>query len=241
MFGKLFQVPFLERPLAKRLKAELEKDVVEVAAGMGAVMPSTNPVVVRPNENVISAHIVEQMKGFAHNNGLQVYTNKSSITNCGVTFSKYSTSQPDITVFQDNFIVVATADHTTMLCVQHEGEDDSGNVECIRKKVHGITLTGETKPDKGEQTDASTLGQLLAGMDKTLGDMFSKALYEQEALLTHVTMYGMCLKPAIDFCVVIRADVVIGKKTQIYMGNNKLSIADAVNRVFNQLVPRHCH
>ena len=56
-------------PLAKKLKAELEKDVVEVAAGMGAVMPSTNPVAVRPNENVISAHIVEQMKGFAHNNG----------------------------------------------------------------------------------------------------------------------------------------------------------------------------
>ena len=95
----------------------------------------------------------------------------------------------------------------------------------------------ETKQDK-EETDASVLGQLLAGMDKTLGNMFSKVFYEQESLLTQVVMYGMCLKPAIDFCDVIRADAVIGKKTQIYMSNNKLSIADAVNRVF---VSRHGH
>ena len=73
-------------------------------------------------------------------------------------------------------------------------------------------------------------------MDKTLGDMFSNAIMT-DSVLTKLTMYGLCLKPGLNSCDVIKADVVIGERTTLYMGQNKLKIGDAVNRIFNQLLP----
>ena len=161
-------------------------------------------------------------------------TNQSCITMYGRTFSKYAKSQPDITAYQDQFTIVTTADYGRVVCVHHEDNSDDVEVDDVRKKVSGITLTGETKQGSKE-TDDTTLGQLLAGMDKTLGDMFYKAIMA-DSVPTELTMYGLCLKPGLNSCDVIKADVVIGKRTTLSMGPNKLKIGDAVNRVFNQLL-----
>ena len=55
-------------------------------------------------------------------------------------------------------------------------------------------------------------------------------------MLTKLTMYGLCLHHETDSCHVFKANVVIGKKTILYHGQDTLSISDAVNRVFYQLV-----
>ena len=225
----------LEPTVAKKLKVDVE------AAMQVATMPSKQPnpvVMTSPDENAITRNIVEQMSNFAQQNGLKVFTNKSRVTKYNHSFSKYYTSQPDITVYQNQFTIVTTEDYGKVVYVHHEDnsddvEVDDVEVDDVRKKVSGITLTGETKQGSKE----TALGQLLAGMDKTLGDMFNNAIMT-DSVLTKLTMYGLCLKPGLNSCDVIKADVVIGKRTTLYMGQNELKISDAVNRVFNQLLPR---
>ena len=221
----------LEPTVAKKLKEDIE------ATMQVATMPSKQPnpvVMTSPDENAITRHIVKRMSNFAQQKGLKVFTNQSSITMYGCTFSKYAKSQPDITVYQDQFTIITTEDYGRVVYVHHEDNSDDVEVDDV---VSGITLTGETKQGSKETNDA-TLGQLLAGMDKTLGDMFYKAIMP-DSVLTELTMYGLCLKPGQDSCDVIKADVVIGKRTTLYMGRNKLKIGDAVNRVFNQLLQQN--
>ena len=44
----------------------------------------------------------------------------------------------------------------------------------MEKVIKGMTLSGEAKPTS--QAGKDPIGQLIAGMDKTLGDMFDKEI-----------------------------------------------------------------
>ena len=63
----------------------------------------------------------------------------------------------------------------------------------VSNKFRQIILTGETKVVKASAAKIlaeKILGQSLAGMDKTLGDLFHKLITEG-SVLTELTMYGL--------------------------------------------------
>ena len=172
----------VEEAVAKRVKVDVES-AMQVATN--AVMPSKQPnpvVMTSPDENAITRNIVKRMSNFAQQNGLKVFTNQSCITMYGRTFSKYAKSQPDITVYQDQFTIVTTADYGRVVCVHHEDNSDDVEVDDVRKKVSGITLTGETKQGSKE-TDDTTLGHCWPEWTRHWGTCSTRQLWRIQCLL----------------------------------------------------------
>lgn len=226
-----------DMPEAKRVKRqvklfeqEVKREVVQSTSAIS--MPERTMIEIKPDENDRTKHIVEQMRKFAEQKGMQVYTNQSKISDRPSKhfFSKYATSQPDITVYDSTQFTIVTADKKKVAYLCPE-KSDNGEAD-VTKELRGLTLTCETKL---KDADPKVLGQLLAGMDKTLGDIFD-TLMMQDSVLSELTMYGLALNLEANTCKVIKADVVIGRKTRVYEGQRTLPIADAVNRVFHQLV-----
>ena len=62
----------------------------------------------------------------------------------------------------------------------------------MEKVIKGMTLSGEAKPTS--QAGKDPIGQLIAGMDKTLGDMFDKEIMAG-LILNELTMYGLYFIP----------------------------------------------
>lgn len=227
----------MHMPEAKKVKRQVElfeqevkREVVQSTSAIS--MPERTMIEIKPDENDRTKHIVEQMRKFAERKGMQVYTNQSKISDWPSKhfFSKYATSQPDITVYDSTQFTIVTADKKKVAYLCPE-KSDNGEAD-VTQELRGLTLTCETKL---KDTDAKVLGQLLAGMDKTLGDIFD-TLMMQDSVLSELTMYGLALNLEANSCKVIKADVVIGRKTRVYEGQRTLPIADAVNRVFHQLV-----
>lgn len=112
---------------------------------------------------------------------------------------------------------------------------DADVVECLAeelKKPSLVHLVAEAKDKKKRPKEP--MGQLLAGMDKLLGDVFSDALGSQCVLLKF-TIYGLYFIPTTDQCTVIRCDVQLGEPTITRRGKTNLGVSDAVNRVFSQM------
>ena len=107
LFSKILD-SHVEEAVAKRVKVDVES-AMQVATN--AVMLSNPVVMTTPDENAITTNIVERMRNFAQQNGLKVFTNISRVTKYKHRFSKYATSQPDITVYQNQFTIVTTADY----------------------------------------------------------------------------------------------------------------------------------
>ena len=189
----------------------------------------------KAHENAITTHIVEQINEFAKSRGLVIYSNTSI---CGSILqhkcSKYALSTPDLATCLQPYAVIATPNLEKVVCItnQHENEEDDDDEDEILQRVSYITLTGEAKKTS---TGKDPIGQLLARMDKTLGDMFIEEIYGG-ALLTKLTMYGVYFVPSEASCEVVRADVKIGSPTHMLYGRTKLSISDAMNRIFSLLL-----
>lgn len=182
------------------------------------------PVTIKPNENGRTQHILQQITDYAKQNQLQLFNNQSTISVFGTPkFSKYSSSKPDIVVIGRDKSTIATA-HV------YDSNGDEEEVDEMTKKFDLATLIAETKLDTG--LNDRVLGQMLAGMDKTLGDLFHMSIVNG-SVLTNLTMYGLCLRHEAD---VFKANVVFGKQTVLYQGNKELGVSDAVNRVFYQLI-----
>ena len=189
----------------------------------------------KAHENGITTHIVEQINEFAESEGLVIYSNTSI---CGSILqhkcSKYYLSTPDLATCSQLYAVIATPNLEKVVCItnQRENEEDDNDEDEILQRVGYIMLTGEAKKTS---TGKDPIGQLLAGMDKTLGDMFIEEIYGG-ALLTKLTMYGVYFVPSEDSCEVVRANVKIGSPTHMLYGRTKLSISDAMNRIFSLLL-----
>ena len=56
-----------------------------------------------------------------------------------------------------------------------------------------------------------------------------------DSVLTELTMYGLCLKPGLNSCDVIKADVVIGKRTTLSKGQNKGETATPLSTTYTIL------
>ena len=119
--------------------------------------------------------------------------------------------------------------------LQYQGvSDDAGDSEDdLIKKVMKVTLNSEAKKEKNPPRDP--IAQLLAGMEKTMGDIFVSSLIHGH-YLERFTLYGLYFIAKDDTCTVIRADVNIGRKTRVIKGCETLKISDAFNRVFFQLL-----
>ena len=216
---------------AKRAKRARERE----GSGDEASASEEPPTKVRSlmftkaSENSIATHIVEQINKFAKSMGLVIlYSNTSSI------ISKYALSTPDLATCSQTHAVIATPNLEKVVCIttQCENEEDEDDEDEILQRVSYITLTGEAKETL---TGKDPIGRLLAGMDKTLGDMFIKEIYAG-ALLTTLTMYGVYFVSSEDLCDIVRADVKIGSPTHMLYGRTKLSISDAMNRIFSLLI-----
>ncbi len=198
----------------------------------GGVVPIPSRMT-KPDENSTTTNIIHQVCEFAQSNGLYIYTNKSLIfNNASVNrhrYSKYAYSKPDFTIYPRNFTVITTKTFDKMTFIQHD-EDDG---EIPFQELSGKTLSGEVKPSSAAGKDP--IGQLIAGMDKTLGDMFDKEIVGG-SVLTKLTMYGLYFVPLTNDCEVIRAKVNLDQHTIMSHGQQQLTVQDGVNRVFYQLL-----
>ena len=142
-------------------------------------------------------------------------------------FSKYSKSRPDITALKNN-VVIFNKDNQKSLVVT--ADDD---VDDVDTKMNAISLTVEAK------LKGVNLGQVLAGMEKTYADLLYnelKSVKPDERLLpAGIVMYRMHITYETNQCILVKAELKIGKGTVVYKSKESLSIVDALNRVLTGL------
>ena len=105
----------------------------------------------------------------------------------------------------------------------------------ITKLMQNISLTGEHKKKKNPPKDP--IGQLFAGMEKTMGDIVHCNIMES-TVPSNIQMYGVYFVSSEDTCEVYRTDVKINADTVIRKGSTKLGVCDAINRVLYQLISK---
>lgn len=249
----------IDEPTKKKIKIACDS-----LAGTSALVPIVAPTTIittTPDENSTTRHIVAQMTQFATEHGLLVFNDKSLITELPSRnkFSKYAGGRPDITIYpkeHNKCTIVATKDLRESLYVHHynddeddedddeDGEDDGVNDDGedgeddsligVTRLVGSVCLNVEAKPET-KHLAKDPRGQLLAGMDKTLGDLFDRAMISG-SLLSEQKMFGLHLVAEENFCEVIRADMQIGRPTVLHRGKTILPVKEAINRVFGQLL-----
>ena len=230
--GALYNLPSGDLPPgAKKIKEDIESKMSRVQ--------SVLPITLRPNEDDRTKHIVQQIATYAKQKKLKLFNHTTILSDYGAhKFSKYSTSKPDIVVVgHNNTIATATVYDTEGEeegdeHIEEDEREEEGDEHDVTKKFDRSTLVAEAKI-KGNND--KVVGQMLAGMDKTLGDVFHQSIVEG-SVLTKLTMYGLILQHEVNCCHVFKANVVIDKKTTLYQGVETLTVSDAVNRVFFQLV-----
>lgn len=158
-------------------------------------------------------------------NNLHFYTNTSLITKRKNKYTKYYNSRPDQVSYHG--CLVASNDFSRLFYI---GTGERSLVEAMKK---GLTLNTEHKKNKDPPKDP--IGQLLAGMEKTMGDIFY-VTQNQESCLQYLTMFGFYLIPSEDSVEIYKANVEIGKPTTVYKGGTTLSVQDAFNRIMYQLL-----
>ena len=115
---------------AKVLLSETKKLKLEVDSKVEHLNPvnMSKLVMIKPDENDRTRHIVKQLTTFTQQNGLHLYTNQSNICTYGnCRFSKYATSQPDITVYDPIQFTVVTPDNKMVCQDEEDGEGVGGD------------------------------------------------------------------------------------------------------------------
>ena len=79
------------------------------------------------------------------------------------------------------------------------------------------------------------IGQLFAGMEKTMVEIFYETL-QTSTYSQSMVMFGLYINTEKKNAQVFRADVTLGQKTKVYQGDSWLPISDA----FNMLMCQFC-
>lgn len=206
------------------LKSQLKAD--DMVMPVGTASPSL--VLSSVNEDASTKNIISQLKAFTEKKGLLFFNDVSKIIvdeRIDKFYTKYSSARPDGVTYNES--LVARKDYRKMLYQKFAGDDEDDTAgDDVSKLLSHITLNQEHKRDKNAPKDP--VGQLFAGMEKTLGDVFFKNL-DQKSYLKQLTMYGFYVVPSENSVTVYRANVEIGKPT-------RLPIQEAFNRVMCQLL-----
>ena len=225
-----------EPQVYKKLKECIESEGILIATETeDNLVPVLPQFVTTPNEDSATDNIFKQVCSFGESNGLYVASRKGAITDIGENrYTKFGKSRPDITSYQKDVII--NKDYTQCVYVQGASDVSDGagdGKDDLIKKMTKVSLNCEAKKDKNPPMDP--IAQLLAGMEKTMGDNFVSSLMHGR-FLERFTLYGLYFIAKDDTCTVIRADVNIGRKTPVQQGVETLKISDAFNRVFYQLL-----
>ncbi len=192
-----------------------------------------DPTTTTPHELSKVKHIIKQFSLVAETKGLKVYTNTSDFGNKQY-FSKYNLSRPDVATFLPSEFLIGNEVKSKWLVLNSADENSDENSEDILcGTLENICLNGEAKGDRAKSKDP--VGQLLAGLDKTLADLVSTALKDKNLLISRCTLYGLYFIPDTDTCQVYKLNVVMGKETVAFRGKEDLSISDAFNRVLREM------
>lgn len=221
--------------ICKKLKLDqtesgLDKVISEVCRRTCSEVEELNFRTTTPHELSKVKNIVKQVYQFASDHGFKVYCNEQNITDYRGKFSKYHLSKPDVAVFSPaNMLVANKVESKWLLAACNEEDDD-------------IDLCGSFKNDaEGKRLGAvpkDPIGQLLAGIDKTMADLISNVLHQFTRIITHITFYGLYFvpDPGADKCEVYKVNVKLGKDTIVYKGKETLTVSDAFNRVFQEML-----
>lgn len=218
----------LDDETKKKIKIDFKTPIeglgLEPAALEHAATAVPQSVMTVPDEDSTSDNIIAQINAFAENKGLKFYRNVAKITEYGINkFTKYGYSRPDAA---SHHCLLTTEDRSVMAFFN----PTSGNADDFCKKMDDMILTFESKnPPK------DPIGQLFAGMEKTMGDItFSNVM--ESTIPAHITMYGLYFIPSEDTCEVYKAYATINTDTVVNKGTLQLHICDAINRVLHQLL-----
>jgi hypothetical protein len=177
------------------------------------------PLFVRPDENSQTAHIMEQIKEYAVNNNFTVLSDSSTSTDIPHVqkYSKYASSRPDLSLYKDS---------TALFIFKGTG---------IAQKMETMSVDGEGKTkDAANKIKKDAIGQLLASMNKTLGDIVYLGVKHHSRIVDTVTMYGLYFVAEENTCEVYKATVKANRPTKVQRTVGKGGISDAVNKVFHE-------
>lgn len=146
---------------------------------------SVDPTTTTPHELSKVKHIIKQFSLVAvyKNTKVKVYKNTSSFGNTQY-FSKYNLSRPDVATFLPSELLIGSEIKGKWLVLNSADE----NSEDICGTFENICLNGEAKGDRAKPKDP--IGQLLAGLDKTLADLVSTTLRDKNYIIWTVFYTG---------------------------------------------------
>ena len=232
------ELALVEMPSAKRSKVDSEniRSVISDFRMTEAMLTMDD----QPGEVAVNRYLTKEIQQTAEKFGLICYTNKrnlglSEYNSC----SKYGGAQPDLVAFAtDDFVDNSSADDNfTATIVANESFDRAAVIQqssdqSLESEFDDQCFIGEGKTS----TDIKDpIGQLFAGIDKLLPNRFIQALLKKTALLTKCTVYALYYEPENDKGQVYKVEINIGKETVVYVGQTKLGINDAINRIFAQI------